>query len=292
MLTPSIENWSCPEALQTLKKFMRMKFLENRFDSFSGFDLKRSKVYSAVYDGFYLSDDKAFFVCFCCGLHIPTSLADLNIVDLHCTFSLNCAYLKHEELGLKVWYDVASRFAYYCVPRRIECNYQQTLIKIFRLEKQSTNTIVKSVTSKQMVNPNKVYQLFQMRENRTFSFQHSKYTTLEANTLVESGFFYCGFGYIVQCAFCALSFDGKLRSNPSLIHKHLYPGCPFLTASKYENDRNNCVVCLVEPRKVLYSPCNHLVTCVACNERLKQKNMLLCPVCRSAIGMRINCISP
>uniref|UniRef100_A0A158P576 Uncharacterized protein n=1 Tax=Tetranychus urticae TaxID=32264 RepID=A0A158P576_TETUR len=167
---------------------MRMKFL--------------SKVYTAVYDGFYLSDDKAFFVCFCCGLHIPTTPADLNNVDLHCTFSLNCAYLKNEELGLKFG----------------------------------------------MMSLLDVYQLFQMRENRTFSFQHSKYTILEANTFVESGFFYCGFGYIFQCAFCVLSFDTKLRSNPSLIHKHLYPGCPFSTASKYENDRNNCVVGLVEPR--------------------------------------------
>jgi hypothetical protein len=43
-----------------------------------------------------------------------------------------------------------------------------------------------------------------------------------------------------------------------------------------------CVVCLSEDRSVLFTPCQHLITCVACADTVTS-----CPVCRGAIGGRL-----
>lgn len=294
MISPCIENWTSIEAKKSLKKFMKMKLLDNRLESFANSEYTGKQICMAIYDGLYLSDDKKFFVCFSCGLHIPTTLSDLNINHLHKTFNPDCAYLKREELGLKLWYDGNSGFSYYCVPKEMNFTFQENFIKLIKLERQSMNTVVKSVTTKtpHMLNPMKVYQLFQIRENRFYTFRNSGCPIEKANRFVESGFYYVGYGSIVQCAFCSLAFSGDNSRHPAFLHKFFYPDCPFLTLSKYKTEREYCCVCLVEPRKILYLPCQHLVTCPDCDHKLVQQNKMDCPLCRSSITLRINCISP
>jgi len=43
-------------------------------------------------------------------------------------------------------------------------------------------------------------------------------------------------------------------------------------------DEAKCTICLTEPKNVLLSPCNHLLCCVECADKVSS-----CPVCRLAI---------
>ncbi len=43
-----------------------------------------------------------------------------------------------------------------------------------------------------------------------------------------------------------------------------------------------CVICLVNSRQYVFTPCGHLVTCEACHNTVQQ-----CPICRSKIETRI-----
>uniref|UniRef100_A0A158P526 RING-type domain-containing protein n=1 Tax=Tetranychus urticae TaxID=32264 RepID=A0A158P526_TETUR len=292
-VNPSIENWTDPEAIESLKKFLRMKLIDHRFNSFDGSPYTLEQKCTAAYDGFYLSSNKRNFVCFSCGIHIPTTLANFKITNLHKTFSPDCAYCKREELGLKLWQDGNSGFSYFCVPKKMEFGYQENLIKMVKLVKKSFNTIEKSLTSSSYIlNPMKVYQLFQIRENRYYSFKNSTCPIEKVNAFVESGFYYLGYQNIVQCAFCSLAFRGNNPRHPSVIHRFFYPGCPFLTLERYRIDREYCIICLVEPRRILYLPCKHLITCEGCDDRLLDQNQDDCPLCRTAIIIRLTCISP
>jgi Zinc finger, C3HC4 type (RING finger) len=42
-------------------------------------------------------------------------------------------------------------------------------------------------------------------------------------------------------------------------------------------NRITCIICQSNERKVLFSPCNHLATCIACSKNALLKN---CPICR------------
>lgn len=47
----------------------------------------------------------------------------------------------------------------------------------------------------------------------------------------------------------------------------------------------NCAICMVNPRSVLFRPCNHLSTCAVC---AYHQSMQRCPICRIIFEERIN----
>ena len=60
----------------------------------------------------------------------------------------------------------------------------------------------------------------------------------------------------------------------------------LLAQVKHERDeaqtRNECVVCMDNPRAVLFLPCNHCVVCATCADALQE-----CPFCNGAVASRI-----
>ncbi len=51
----------------------------------------------------------------------------------------------------------------------------------------------------------------------------------------------------------------------------------------YEDvDNPDCIVCLVEPKTVVYAPCGHHICCVSCTTRMMASNNK-CPMCKSKI---------
>ena len=54
---------------------------------------------------------------------------------------------------------------------------------------------------------------------------------------------------------------------------------------KHERDeaqtRNECVVCMDNPRAVVFLPCNHCIVCASCADALQE-----CPNCRVPIAAR------
>ena len=59
-----------------------------------------------------------------------------------------------------------------------------------------------------------------------------------------------------------------------------------LAQVKHERDeaqtRNECIVCMDNPRAVLFLPCNHCVVCATCADALQE-----CPFCNGAVAGRI-----
>ncbi|CAN4093164.1 unnamed protein product [Withania somnifera] len=53
-----------------------------------------------------------------------------------------------------------------------------------------------------------------------------------------------------------------------------------------------CVVCMSEPKSVVFLPCAHQILCADCNVRHEKKGMNECPSCRALIGKRINVCFP
>ncbi|KAK9794354.1 hypothetical protein WJX73_002003 [Symbiochloris irregularis] len=49
------------------------------------------------------------------------------------------------------------------------------------------------------------------------------------------------------------------------------------------NDDHDCIVCLDNPREMIFIPCGHLITCQGCAQQVKAKQPALCPLCRTAI---------
>nr|GME01849.1 putative E3 ubiquitin-protein ligase RF298 [Ipomoea batatas] len=48
-----------------------------------------------------------------------------------------------------------------------------------------------------------------------------------------------------------------------------------------------CVMCLTEPKSVVFLPCAHQALCTACNMLHERQGMKDCPVCRTPIMKRI-----
>jgi hypothetical protein len=48
---------------------------------------------------------------------------------------------------------------------------------------------------------------------------------------------------------------------------------------KAENDLN-CIVCMENPRAIMFEPCNHFVCCEECAARIRSSNNDACPKCR------------
>lgn len=53
---------------------------------------------------------------------------------------------------------------------------------------------------------------------------------------------------------------------------------------------SECRVCFAQPRGVLFLPCQHLVCCAGCAERLPQPRR--CPACRAAVESAIQVFTP
>ncbi|KAM3356044.1 putative E3 ubiquitin-protein ligase [Capsicum galapagoense] len=64
-----------------------------------------------------------------------------------------------------------------------------------------------------------------------------------------------------------------------------YEGSSGSAVLKMERE---CVMCMSEPKSVLFLPCSHQVLCADCSMRLQKKGMVECPSCRTPIKQRIH----
>ncbi len=53
--------------------------------------------------------------------------------------------------------------------------------------------------------------------------------------------------------------------------------------SFYEDEDNECVVCMDSEATQFFNPCGHVLCCQACAEKIMH-NSKLCPVCNTAIA--------
>ena len=53
--------------------------------------------------------------------------------------------------------------------------------------------------------------------------------------------------------------------------------------------RDNCVICMTNPREIAFTPCGHLCVCRQCNNN---PLMNLCPVCRNPHSQPLQIFSP
>jgi hypothetical protein len=49
------------------------------------------------------------------------------------------------------------------------------------------------------------------------------------------------------------------------------------------NQDNNCVICMVSPKDVIYVPCGHYSSCHSCSLDLLKHSYRSCPICRKKI---------
>lgn len=56
--------------------------------------------------------------------------------------------------------------------------------------------------------------------------------------------------------------------------------------AELEEDEHLCVVCMDNPREILFVPCGHLVACIACCEQVLKKSNL-CPICRDPVQQTV-----
>ncbi|XP_061193844.1 uncharacterized protein LOC133202080 [Saccostrea echinata] len=52
-----------------------------------------------------------------------------------------------------------------------------------------------------------------------------------------------------------------------------------------QSNRSKCKICLVEEVQVSFTPCNHLISCQGCVDRLPER---VCPICREPIQRTVN----
>lgn len=94
-----------------------------------------------------------------------------------------------------------------------------------------------------------------------------------------------------------LAIYAYIKSKPVLVKESQYQGS---WQYDYEDDndtesedleelkrKNRCTVCMSKNIGVLFSPCNHLVTCTDCGSKMN-----VCPVCRRKVRKRINAYLP
>ena len=233
MFTQSIENWTCPKLQESLETYLSMKQERNRSLSCSG------KWHAAFKNGFFLKDD--YLQCFCCGLRIGSELFDTNIPSLHAKYSSDCSFLKEKEPNLRLGYK--ENIATYCCKPVIHYGTEvkpPLALPVVRLCETEAGEILQIITDDFVVNPERVFSLFQIRMNRVFSFSDSPPPLHHRNCLIESGFFWTGSLKVIQCAYCRIAIDGRLRIHPLIVHKQLSPECPFLSEEKFEAERNLC----------------------------------------------------
>uniref|UniRef100_A0A158P582 RING-type domain-containing protein n=1 Tax=Tetranychus urticae TaxID=32264 RepID=A0A158P582_TETUR len=293
MISPVIENWTCPETIAALKKYLHMKHFINRLQSFKKATLDDDARREAQSSGFYYVEEKKVVACFSCGLQIPIELVEKNKTkELHVNFSPDCPFICWRDSSLCTAYYYSEACKYYGNPKEnLQLDYSAPLtLRSSRIEKHA-DIYSQEFLESFVINPEKVYQLFQMQINRRYSFKDTLLPERAKNLLVESGFFYTGFQRTIQCAFCRLATDSRRPSSQIKLHHELSPNCPFLNHEKYDIERNFCVVCLVQNAKILYVPCHHLSVCNTCDEKMKSEEQC-CPICRMKISNKITCISP
>lgn len=296
MISPIIENWTCPKAIDSLKCYLRNKLLVNRLQSFEQGNtrLDDKTQLMAVTFGFYYIPELSVISCFSCGLQIPEENLEIDRLDaLHRDFSIDCPYKRMKDSSLSsIFWDNKTYAKCYGNPRiNIEIDKSTPVfLRVSRLEKIEDGYLL-SPTETTVINPEKVYQLFQFRMNRDHSFKDAPITEQMKNRLVENGFFWLRYNRTIQCAFCRLAIEATQPSLPVYAHKELSPNCPFLTKTKYDIERRFCSICLTVPANMLYIPCHHLAVCKACDDVLKTRDMR-CPMCRTNVVERIECITP
>ena len=58
------------------------------------------------------------------------------------------------------------------------------------------------------------------------------------------------------------------------------------TAQEDELAKAKCKICYENDMDVVFGPCNHMLCCANCAEKLK-----ICPICRKSIQTKIHCFS-
>jgi Inhibitor of Apoptosis domain/Zinc finger, C3HC4 type (RING finger) len=122
--------------------------------------------------------------------------------------------------------------------------------------------------------------------------------------MVESGFFYIGRRDLAVCFSCGGNFqEFKAGDEPWKLHESYYKQrCGFLKYLKYMKKKNKpptkprkprdetrrrqakdegktCKICLNFEYNTLLMPCNHVVVCSKCVEKIQE-----CPYCRAKIS--------
>ncbi|XP_053214885.1 uncharacterized protein LOC128398093 [Panonychus citri] len=248
--------------------------------------------FDAVKDGFFRFKDADYLQCFCCGLQIAFEFLDEDVVALHASFSPSCSFVLKKEPNLM--HRIEGDLHRYSDAVQVQEIDDETSISlpISSLVRSTDGQILQVFSETKILNPEKVFQLYQLRINRHWSFAGSRLTPRQRDWFVESGFFWTGSNRIVQCAFCRLAIDGKLSKLPGEVHNHFSPDCPYANKDSYEAERHLCCVCLFKTTQVLYSPCNHLAVCCSCDSTLKRLGQESCPICRRNVQCRIKVIRP
>ena len=146
---------------------------------------------SAVANGFFQKDD--YLQCFCCGLRIGLEMISYDIPTLHSLYSAECSFLKGREPNLKLTF--ADALNTYCTSPIIDHEVRQPeplSLQVVRLFEEASGEIMQVLTDEEVINPERVFRLFQIRSNRIFSFAASPPPQRQRNWLIKSGFFWTG----------------------------------------------------------------------------------------------------
>uniref|UniRef100_A0A158P5L4 RING-type domain-containing protein n=1 Tax=Tetranychus urticae TaxID=32264 RepID=A0A158P5L4_TETUR len=293
MISPIIENWTCPITISSLNLYLKMKHTHNRAASYSLTELPKAWVDKIITSGFFCKDESTA-CCYACGLEIGLIFLDTSIHNVHKKLSPECSFVREREFCWNLHLDKEKNVSCFCALPR--ANWQTDFsapvtLPVFKIVKNGS-TFTKELTDKSWINPEKIYPLYQIRINRFNSFKDAPISLKSKNLLVESGFFWTGHGKVIQCAFCRLGTEGPMPFTPNYFHKILSPFCPFMTEESYDIERSFCCVCLVKNHNVLYLPCSHIAVCDSCDNQLFRNSSRNCPLCRTKIEKRIFCILP
>lgn len=289
-ISPVMENWPS-QMVNCLNLYQTMKLELHRM--MTCIDLTDGTWLNAIRDGFFRFGNSDYLQCFCCGLQVPIDLLHKDVVSYHASFSPKCSFVLKREPNLILRIDTPGIHRYgdpkILADRDAEVATLQPISSITQAEEDQ---VIQIYSEKKTLNPEKVFQLYQLRVNRVFSFKKCSLSIKFKNWFVESGFFWTGSNRIVQCAFCRLAVDGQLKNHPSETHSLLSPDCPYANEERFIVERHLCCVCLVQTHQMLYLPCNHLAVCVSCDNTLSRLGQENCPVCRTSIDGRIKVIKP
>ena len=297
MNSASMERWS-PEQLAELNKILELKFLGNRLVSFSQ---PEQEIITLAKHGFYQSSD--YYECFSCGFRITNDIISnedqRTLEEFHRDAGLECSYRIGLEPSLQLSLRTQAKDQYVIynssalhneikmreelqrlrnIPNRIPLYIPTSTL--IRVGGEEGEYVLKSEFNRLVMNPEKIYKLYQLRMNREYSFRSTDLPIHVKNGYIDAGFFYTGFRMVVQCAFCCIAYTTHLARHPMMMHGLFNPNCPFLVNDSFEIDRNLCHICFDVSQEVLYLPCRHLIACNDCDvkrylEIKKLKNVLI-----------------
>ena len=86
--------------------------------------------------------------------------------------------------------------------------------------------------------------------------------------------------HLPSCRIQQVNLDVGLQMDEALVRPS---SLPLPDSQQDLEDTDLCIICMDCPSTVVFEPCQHVLTCISCCEKVMAKDAL-CPLCRSSVA--------